>query len=513
MADNKKAARQTPIAIIGMDCLFPNAPGLHEYWRVIRHGEDGVSDVPETHWKVSDYCTDDPQLADTITCRRGAFLSETVFDPVEFGIPPTVIEATDTAQLLGLVVAKRALEDAGYDNGREFDRARASVVLGATGMQELSLPLGARLGHPRWREALREAGVAPDVAEEVVRRVANSYVEWQENSFPGLLGNVVAGRIANRLNLRGTNCVVDAACASSLSAVHLAVLELNSGRTDMVVTGGVDTLNDIFMFMCFHKAQALSPTGDARPFSKDADGTVIGEGVGMLVLKRLEDAERDGDRIYAVLKGIGTSSDGRSQSIYAPHVEGQARALRCAYEISGVEPATIELVEAHGTGTKVGDAVEFEALKKVYRQANPEGKWCALGSVKSQIGHTKAAAGAASLIKAVLALHQRVLPATIKVDEPNPKLGLDDSPFYLSTETRPWFSHGEHPRRAAVSSFGFGGSNFHAVLEEYPAAPHEAAWDGTVEIVALSAADPAGLSKRLDEWRSAAATGLNARKL
>ena len=202
----------------------------------------------------------------------------------------------------------------------------------------------------------------------------------------------------------------------------------------MVLTGGVDTLNDIFMFMCFHKAQALSPTGDARPFSKDADGTVIGEGVGIMVMKRLSDAERDGDRIYATLKGVGTASDGRSQSIYAPHVEGQARALRNAYEVSDVEPVTVELVEAHGTGTKVGDVVEFEALTKVYREASPIGKWCAVGSVKSQIGHTKAAAGAASLIKAVQALHNRVLPATAKVSEPNPKLNIDDSPFYVSTE-------------------------------------------------------------------------------
>ena len=508
MTGDTEMKRQCPIAIVGMDCLFPNASGLHDYWRLIRHGEDSVTEVPETHWKISDYCANDPQLADMITCRRGAFLSETVFDPIEFGIPPTVIEATDTAQLLGLVVAKRALADAGYDDQREFDRRRAGVILGVTGTQELVLPLGARLGHPLWRKALAEAGVATGVAEEVVRRIADGYVEWQENSFPGLLGNVVAGRIANRLDLRGTNCVVDAACASSLSAVHLAALELSSGRTDLVLTGGVDTLNDIFMFMCFHKAQALSPTGDARPFSQDADGTVLGEGVGMLVLKRLEDAERAGDRIYAVLRGIGTSSDGRSQSIYAPLAVGQARALRAAYEVSGVAPVTIELVEAHGTGTRVGDVVEFDALTTVYREAEPDGKWCALGSVKSQIGHTKAAAGAASLIKTVLALHQRVLPPTIKVGQPNPKLALDDSPFYLSTETRPWFSDHEHPRRAGVSAFGFGGSNFHAVLEEYPETRHEVAWDGSVEIVALSAPDPKHLETRLAEWGTAVAKGL-----
>lgn len=515
MTEKSNNPTQTPIAIIGMDCLFPNAQGLHEYWRLLRRGEDGVTDVPATHWKISDYCTDDPTLRDMITCRRGAFLSETTFDPVEFGIPPTAIEATDTAQLLGLMVGKRALKDAGYDNGRLFDRSRAGVILGVTGTQELVLPLGARLGHPLWRKALRSAGVTEEVVEKVVKGIADGYVEWQENSFPGLLGNVVAGRIANRLDLHGTNCVVDAACASSLSALHMAMMELECGRADLVLTGGVDALNDIFMFMCFHKAQAMSPTGDARPFDKDADGTVIGEGVGMLVLKRLADAERDGDKIYAVLKGLGTSSDGRSQSIYAPHAPGQARALRAAYQVSGVDPVSIELIEAHGTGTKVGDATEFEALTRVFREAQPEGRWCAIGSVKSQIGHTKAAAGAAGLIKAVLALHHRVLPGTIKVAEPNPKLNLESSPFYLNTETRPWFHEGAHPRRAAVSAFGFGGSNYHAVIEEYPATAREPAWDGSVELIALSASEPAGLAARLDEWDVATATsfGLRGTKL
>ena len=513
MASDQNKNRQKPVAIIGMDCLFPGARGLHEYWRVIRRGEDCISDVPESHWKISDFCTDNPDLRDMIECRRGGFLSETTFDPIEFGIPPSVLEATDTAQLLSLMVAKRALKDAGYDNGRQFDRDRVGVILGVTGTQELVLPLSARLGHPLWRQALREAGIPADMAEKVVQGIADGYVDWQENSFPGLLGNVVAGRIASRLDLHGTNCVVDAACASSLSAIHMAAMELDSGRSDMVVTGGVDTLNDIFMFMCFHKAQALSPTGDARPFAQDADGTVVGEGVGILVLKRLEDAVRDGDKVYAVLKSVGTSSDGRSQSIYAPHAPGQARALRGAYEISNIDPVTIELVEAHGTGTKVGDLTEFDALKTVYRESASEGKWCAIGSVKSQIGHAKAASGAASMIKAVLALYNRVLPATIKIDQPNPKLEVEDSPFYVSTETRPWLTAGDHPRRAAVSSFGFGGSNFHAVLEEYGGATREPAWDGSVEIAALSAADAAGLLVRLDEWDAAASGGLDGHKL
>jgi acyl transferase domain-containing protein/NAD(P)-dependent dehydrogenase (short-subunit alcohol dehydrogenase family) len=500
-SDAESSDVQTPIAIIGMECLFPNARGLREYWRLLRRREDGVTEVPASHWSLDDFYASDISGVDMTYCRRGAFLSPTDFDPTEFGVPPSTLEAIDTAQLLSLVVAKAALADAGYGDGREFDRSRASVILGVTGTQEMVIPLGARLGHPIWRKAMQSCGVPSDVTESVVREISDSYVAWQENSFPGLLGNVVAGRIANRLNLRGTNCVVDAACASSLSAIHLSMMELCNGRTDIALTGGVDALNDIFMFMCFSKTQALSATGDARPFSKDADGTVIGEGVGMVVLKRLADAVRDGDRVYAVIRGLGTSSDGRSQSIYAPRSEGQAEALRDAYRVGGVDPGTIGLVEAHGTGTKVGDAVEFEALKMVYRESRSSGRWCALGSVKSQIGHTKAAAGVAGLIKSALALHRKVLPATIKVDEPNPKMEIEASPFYLNTETRPWIASEDHPRRSCVSAFGFGGSNFHMVLEEAPDADLEPAWDGSVDIVAMSAASDGALGEILSDWQ------------
>jgi acyl transferase domain-containing protein len=506
-----KTRMDAPVAIVGMAGLFPRAQGLKQYWRLLRRAEDAVDDVPASHWALDDFFDGDPKAADMTYCRRGAFLSAVPFDPTEFGIPPTALEATDTAQLLALVAARDALHDAGYgSNGdgptRAFDRARASVILGVTGALELVVPLGARLGHPHWRRALRDAGVDAATADDVVRRISEAYVGWQENSFPGLLGNVVAGRIANRLDLKGTNCVVDAACASSLSAVHLAALELNAGKSDVVLTGGVDAFNDIFMYMCFSKTQALSAAGDARPFSASADGTVVGEGVGIVVLKRLADAERDGDRIYAVLRGMGTSSDGKSQSIYAPRAAGQAEALRAAYASAGVTPDQVQLVEAHGTGTKVGDVVEFEALETVYRESQSNGAWCALGSVKSQIGHTKAAAGAASLIKAALALHARALPPLIKADAPNPKMDLAGSPFYLNTRTRPWFTRGGQPRRAGVSSFGFGGSNFHAVLEEYPAAraTDEPNWDGSVQIVALSAESPAGLREQLVRFQTAA---------
>ncbi|NJM19777.1 MAG: acyltransferase domain-containing protein [Richelia sp. SM1_7_0] len=264
----------------------------------------------------------------------------------------------------------------------------------------------------------------------------------------------------------GTNCVVDAACASSLSALSMAISELVEYRADMMLTGGVDTDNSIVAYMCFSKTPAVSPSENVKPFDAESDGMMLGEGIGMLVLKRLEDAERDHDKIYAVIKGVGTSSDGRHKSIYAPRAEGQIKALERAYQQAGFTPQTVGLIEAHGTGTMAGDPAEFAALKAVFSQdSSPQS--IALGSVKSQIGHTKAAAGAASLIKTALALHHKVLPPTINVNQPNPKLGIESSPFYLNTETRPWLQVGKTPRRAGVSSFGFGGTNFHIVLEEY----------------------------------------------
>ena len=489
-----------PLAIIGISCIFPEADGLEAYWHNIRNGVDAITDVPDTHWSPSDFLNADPKAPDMTYASRGGFLPSVDFNPMDFGIAPHALEATDTAQLLGLYTARRALIDAGYGPDREFDRDRVSVVLGVTGTLELTISLGARLGHPFWRRALAEAGVNGEVAEDVVRRIADSYVEWQEASFPGLLGNVVAGRIANRLDLGGTNCVVDAACASSLGALHLAAMELADGRCDMAITGGVDTLNDIFMYMCFSKTPALSPTGNARPFDHEGDGTILGEGVGMLVLKRLDDAVRDGDRIYAEIIGLGSSSDGKGNAVYAPRQSGQAKALRRAYQRAGVTPDTVQLVEAHGTGTVVGDAVESEALAAVYRESKAEGTWCALGSVKSQIGHTKAAAGAASLIKAAMALHHKVLPPTLKVEKPLPQVAPGASPFYVNTDKRPWLTPVDHPRRAAVSSFGFGGSNFHCLLQEHVSGAGtdraEPDWDGDVQVLAFGAST----QHRLKEW-------------
>ncbi len=480
------ASQDAPLAIIGLGCLFPGAQDLHGYWASIRSGRDHIEEVPDGYWDLDDYHDSDRSSLDRTYGRRGGFLTPVPFRPLDFGIAPNDLEATDTSQLLSLIAAKQALTDAGYDSHTAFDRSRTSVILGVTGALELVIPLGARLGHPHWWRALREAGVDEKTASDVVRRISDSYVPWKENSFPGLLGNVVAGRIANRLDLHGTNCVTDAACASSLAALHLASLELRSGRSDMVITGGVDTFNDIFMYMCFSKTPALSPTGDARPFDGAGDGTILGEGIGVLVLKRLDDAVRDGDRIYARLLSIGTSSDGKGAAIYAPTAAGQQRALLDAYEQAAISPSTIGMVEAHGTGTSVGDATELQALQEVYSRGKALPNSCALGSVKSQIGHTKAAAGAAGLIKAVLSLHHKVQPPSIKIREPLDALREANSPFHIEEQARPWVSHPGFPRRAAVSSFGFGGSNFHAVLEENSAGRVETDWSECCHLLTFS---------------------------
>ena len=497
------AGSASPAAIIGIGCMFPKAVDLASYWQNIQDGRDCISETPATHWKPEDYFDEDASTPDKTYGRRGGFLDAIDFDPLEFGISPRDMEATDTTQLLGLSVAKEALRDAGYPaDEANFDKQRVSVVLGVTGTLELVIPLGARLGHPIWRRALHDAGVDPATTDDVVKRIGESYVGWQENSFPGLLGNVAAGRIANRLDLHGTNCVVDAACASSLSAMHLAMLELQTGRSDMVITGGLDTFNNIFMFMCFSKTPALSPTGNCKPFAQDGDGTILGEGLGLIVLKRLEDAERDGDRIYAVIRGIGSSSDGKGDAVYTPSSDGQARALRAAYEAAGVDPRTVELIEAHGTGTKIGDAVEVGGLKMVYGElATNQKPWCALGSVKSMIGHTKAAAGAAGVIKAAMSLYRGTLPPTIKVEQPTDAALPGTTPFYVNTEKRPWLRNGS-PRRAGVSAFGFGGSNFHCVLEEYQGAAETVDWDGRTQILAFSGPDRDAIAHQLESFEA-----------
>ncbi len=468
MSIDRGGPRAIPLAVVGVGALFPGSVDAEDLWRNVLIGANLMSDVPPQYWRPDDYYDADPTAPLKTYARRGGFLPKVAFDSLANGIPPANVPMTDASQLLGLIVAKRALEDAcGLDLGR-LNRERTAVILGvATGTALLS-SMNASLQRPIWTRALRESGLPEPQVQSICAAIEASYTPWTESTFPGLLGNVVAGRIASRFDLGGANCTVDAACASSLAALRMAAQELRLGAADLVITGGVDATNDPMMFVCFSKTPALSRSGACRPFSADADGTMLGEGAGMFALRRLADAERDGDPIYAVIRGLGASSDGRAKSIYAPRAEGQMRALRGAYAEAGYPPYSVELLEAHGTGTNAGDAAEIEALKAVFvPETEGAAGWCALGSIKSQIGHTKGAAGAASLCKVVMALHHKALPPTINVSRPNPELGLEGSPFALNAAARPWIRGRDQPRRAGVSSFGFGGSNYHVTLEEY----------------------------------------------
>ena len=469
METSKTVPSIPPVAIVGMAGIFPEAANLKEFWKNIIHKRDTIKDVPSSRWEIEDYYDPDPNAPDKTYCKRGAFMPDTPFDPMEFGIPPNILEVTEVSQLLSLVVAKQALKDAGYDNASEEIRDRTGVILGVGTGQKLIRPLSSRLEYPLIEKVLVSSGIKPEEAATLSEKMRLSMAPWEENSFPGFLGNVIAGRIANRLDLGGPNCSTDAACASSLSALRLAIDELAMGRSDMMISGGVDTDNTIFMYMCFSKTPAFSKEGKIRPFDEASDGMLVGEAIGLVVLKRLEDALKDKDRIYCVIKGLGGSSDGRHKSIYAPRWEGQVKALERAYQEADFTPDTVDLIEAHGTGTLAGDIGEVTALKHLFNKYDASPASVALGSVKSQVGHTKSAAGATSLIKAALSLHHKVLPPTINVSKPSSKLELEGSPLYINTETRPWIRRDKSfPRRAGVSSFGFGGSNFHVALEEAP---------------------------------------------
>ncbi|MFD3330641.1 SDR family NAD(P)-dependent oxidoreductase [Streptomyces sp. NPDC058701] len=449
------------IAIVGMACAYPGAPDLAAYWARILEGADAVTEVPAERWDPALYYDPDPARAGERTPSRwGGFLGPVPFDALAHGIPPASLAGIEPVQLLALEISARALADAGYDSGRDFDRSRTSVVFGAEAGTELAGAYGLRALHPSY------LGELPPELDAHLPRLT-------EDSFPGVLANVIAGRVANRLDLGGANCTVDAACASSLAALDLACRQLRDGDSDMVLCGGADVHNGINDYLLFSSVRALSPGGRCKPFDADADGIALGEGVGALVLKRLADAERDGDRVYAVVKAVGAASDGRSLGLTAPRPEGQRRALDRAYARSGITPGEVGLVEAHGTGTVVGDRTELTVLTELFTASGAAPGACALGSVKSQLGHTKCAAGLAGLIKAARAVHAGVRPPTLHLEAPNQAWSAESSPFFFDTEARPWAAPPGR-RVAGVSAFGFGGTNYHAVLAGYEGAEEPA---------------------------------------
>jgi acyl transferase domain-containing protein/NAD(P)-dependent dehydrogenase (short-subunit alcohol dehydrogenase family)/acyl carrier protein len=442
------------IAIVGMGCLLPKAPNVRAFWANILNKVDAIGEIPKERFNIDLYYDPDRKAKDKIHSHWGGFLDPVPFDPMRYGIPPTALPSIDPLQLLALVTVDQALRDAGYHD-RDFPRQKTSVILGLSGgLGDVGLQYAVR--------SMLQQFISKPPAE-----LLQELPEWTEDSFAGLLLNVAAGRVANRFDLGGVNFSVDAACASSLAAVYLAARELADHSSDMAIVGGVDTAQSPFGYLCFAKAQALSARGRCRTFDETADGIAISEGVSMMVLKRLEDAERDGDRIYAVIKGVAGSSDGKGKSMTAPRLEGQILALQRAYARAGIRPSTVGLIEAHGTGTTLGDASELAAVDDVFLADGAAPQSCAIGSVKSMVGHTKSAAGITGLMKVALALYHKTLPATLHVEKPNPKLLEPGTPMFVNTETLPWIPPAATPRRGGVSAFGFGGTNFHAVLEEF----------------------------------------------
>ncbi|MEU1375513.1 SDR family oxidoreductase [Streptomyces triculaminicus] len=456
-APSGATARTTPapappldVAIIGMAGMFPGAPDLPAFWAQVLAGTDAVTEVPEDRWDPALHYGAEAPAHDTSASRWGGFLPGIPFDPLRYGIPPSSLASVDPVQLLALEAARRALADSGYEQ-RDFPRARTAVIFGAEAGSDMAGATTLRTVLPSYL-----GGRLPeDLAEQLPTLT--------EDSFPGMLANVISGRIANRLDLGGANYTVDAACASSLAALDVACKELTTGAADLALCGGADLHNGINDYVLFSSVHALSPTGRCKTFDAGADGIALGEGVACVVLKRLADAQRDGDRIYAVVKGVGSSSDGRSRGLTAPRPEGQRTALERAYAQARISPARVGLVEAHGTGTVVGDRTELDVLTEVFQESGAAPGECVIGSVKSQIGHTKCAAGLAGVIKTALALYAGVRPPTLHIRRPNPAWRPENSPFVFHQRALPWATpSGE--RVGGVSAFGFGGTNFHVVL-------------------------------------------------
>ncbi|NKF21412.1 type I polyketide synthase [Solimonas marina] len=462
------------IAIVGLAGAYAGARDAQRYWQNILDKVDAVTDAGP-RW-TGPYYDPDAKTNDRIYTTRGGFLHDSMeVNPIEFGVLPSLAEGGDPDHLIALKYARDALADAGYGSGshngnglKPFDPQRAGVVIGRGTYGNRGMASVLARGLFADQAIAMARALRPDLSDAELRELHDHFrgqlPVYNADMVGVLTPNVIAGLIANRLNMMGPNFIVDAACSSSLIALDAAVRELTSGRCDLMLTGGVHSQTPPQLYIQFCQIQALSH-GDIRPFQKGANGILLGEGVGMLVLKRLADAERDGDRIYAVVKGIGTSSDGRAKGLLTPRLEGQVLALQRAYESSGIDPMTIDLIEAHGTGTEIGDRTEIETLKQIY-SGRGTGPQIAVGSVKSMIAHCLPAAGSASMIKMALALHHKVLPPMI-CDEPNPALRLGETPFYINNETRPWIHGAAHPRRAAANAFGFGGINAHVVLEEY----------------------------------------------
>jgi len=463
-----------PIAVVGIGLRFPGSDSPETFWEQIITGRSGICPLPEGRWEDDDYYYDpDPRTPDKTYAKIGGFITDFHFDPLKYRIPPAVARKMDRSQQLAVACVADALVDAGL-HPEQLRGKRVGIILGNSMGGETTDLYATRLALPRTLaclgEALSAVDLPPEIGASLLDRFQSRFLEnlpgITEDSLPGELANVISGRVANVFNLEGPNFTVDAACASSMAAAMNAVKGLRDGTMDCALTGGVDSAMHPSSFVKFCKIGALSPDG-SRPFDESANGFVMGEGAGVLVLKRLSDAIRDNDRIYAVILDVGSSSDGRGKGITAPNALGQERAVLACLEAAGVPIESVGLIEAHGTSTAVGDKTELTVLDGILRAANVPAGSVGIGSVKSQIGHLKAAAGAAGMIKTILSLHHKTLPPTINVTRPNPCIEWDSSPLSLLTESRPWKPASSFPRRGGVSAFGFGGTNFHVMVQEH----------------------------------------------
>ncbi len=472
------------IAIVGAGAVLPDAPNVSAFWDNVKQGRYSITEVTPDRWDPAFYYDPDHAAPDKTYSKIGGWVREFTWDPMKWRmpIPPRVADAMDQAQKWAIAATREALEDYGYPK-RPLNPDRVAVILGNAMAGEKHYLTALRVFFPEYAHELGEIAsfaalpepVRAGITRELHDRMAKHLPEITEDSMPGELANCIAGRIANIYNFHGPNFVCDAACASAMAAITAAAEGLVANDFDAVVTGGIDRNMGAQTFVKFCKIGALSATG-TRPYAEGADGFVMGEGSAIFVMKRLADAERDGDKIYAVLRGIGASSDGRGKGITAPNPVGQKFCLERAWENAGLSPSTATLIEGHGTSTRVGDVVEAQCMADLLKSQDLPVHSVALGSVKSNIGHLKGAAGAAGLLKTALALRDKVLPPSVHCEHPSPDIDFAHSPLYVNTELKPWTVAADIPRRAGVSAFGFGGTNFHLVLEEH--IPHRLTGNG-----------------------------------
>jgi acyl transferase domain-containing protein len=463
------------IAIVGVGAILPDAPNAPTFWDNVKKGRYSVTEVDPERWDPKLYYDPDPKAPDKTYSKIGGWVRDYPWEPMKWriAIPPRVVDGMDGGQKWAVACTREALEDYGYPN-RALDADRTAVILGNAMAGEKHYLTSLRILFPECARELESAEhfaalpeqVRGDILRELHDRIGKHFPEVTEDTMPGELANCIAGRIANIFNFHGPNYVCDAACASAMAAISSAIEGLIDQHYDSVITGGIDRNMGAPSFVKFCKIGALSATG-TRPYAQGADGFVMGEGAALFLLKRLADAEKNGDKIYAVIRGMGGSSDGKGKGITAPNPVGQRFAIERAWDIAGLSPGTVSYIEGHGTSTRVGDVVELQSMADVLKESQLPAHSVAIGSVKSNFGHLKSAAGAAGLLKAALALHEKVLPPSVHCEHPNPDVDFVHSPLYVNTELKPWTVPADGVRRAGLSAFGFGGTNFHAVLEEY----------------------------------------------